>query len=159
MCSSYDLQPLQLTECAVVMTYLQKLQVRSVQFKVQMQYSELPLPDPRIKWYMLLYPFIVIFCITLSNQMPSKEWHTVIFCYAELSQDIKYGFIVGQMHETNPKMQMCEHQREEKISDWISNMHQTLHPFLMKENKKPQVFQLTNYGTFFGLWPNELWDI
>lgn len=33
--------------------------------------------------------------------------------------------------------------------------------FKNAENKKNEkkVFQLANYGTFFGLWPNELWDI
>lgn len=56
-------------------------------------------------------------------------------------------------------MQMYEHQCAKKNSDWISNMHQTLYPFLMKKNKKPKssslqimghslAFDQMNYGIF-----------
>lgn len=55
---------------------------------------------------------------------------------------------------------MNEQQLQNK-TDWISNLLLNFFPFKNAENKRNEkkVFQLANYGTFFGLWPNELWDI
>lgn len=55
---------------------------------------------------------------------------------------------------------MNEQQLQNK-TDWISNLLLIFFPLKNAEEKrnKKKVFQFANYGTFFGLWPNELWDI
>lgn len=57
-------------------------------------------------------------------------------------------------------MQMNEHHLQNE-TDWISNLLHILCPQRMKKgkNERKKSSSLQIMGHFFGLWPNELWDI